>query len=150
MTFAFPDIPTPVARLLETAVYTVSELPHLRSIENRAQVVRNALLYSGAVSLRQLALRGYFRDALETWRAETGFSSLLEDKRAHSAYRRIVNMGEDIIPLILQEIQTRPGLIFMALHDITGQDPIAPEHRGRVGEMIRDWLKWGTEHGYIQ
>jgi hypothetical protein len=143
MTFVFPDLPT--ATLLETAPYTVSELPNLRSIERSALLVRNALIYSPAASLRQVALRGYFREALRKWREGTQLSSLLEDKRAHPAYRRIVDMGEDVIPLILEEIKARPDLIFMALHDITGEDPITPEHRGRVREMIQDWLRWESE-----
>ena len=149
MTLAFIDAPAPtsIPRLFDIAPYSVSELPHLRAIEGNAQRARRDLLSSGTVSLRHIVVREYFRGALEKWRSETGFSSLLEEQRAHPEYRHIVEMGNDAIPLILEEIEIRPGLIFMALHDITGEDPIAPEHRGRVGEMIQDWLRWGAERG---
>jgi len=149
VTLAFVDAPT-ATMTFESASYSVTELMQLRTVEGKAQQVQHDLLNSGATFLRRAWLRQYFHDALERWQNATATSSLLEDKRSHPLYRRIVDMGEDVIPLILEEVGIRPSLIFTALHDITGADPILPEHRGRVGDMIRDWIDWGVQHGYMR
>jgi hypothetical protein len=149
MSLALADTQTPLPQLLQTEVYAVQELAEVRVIDTQAQLWRYALL-GETVSLRSVMLREYLRDWLERWRSEAGFSSLLMDKRTHPIYQRIVEMGEEAIPLLLEEIQSRPSFVFMALHDITGDDPIAPEHRGRLEAMIEDWLRWGTERGFTR
>ena len=149
MSLALADTQTPLPQLLQTEVYAVQELTEARGIDTRAQRARYALL-AETVSLRSVMLREYLRDWLEKWRREMGFSSLLMEKRTHPIYQRIVEMGEEAIPLLLEEIQSRPSFIFMALHDITGDDPIPPEHRGRLGPMIEDWLRWGAERGFTK
>jgi hypothetical protein len=147
MTLALADVQTPLPQLLQTEVYTVQELPQLRLIDAAAQRALHALVAPDVVSLRAIVLRQYFMDALQEWRNEVGFSSLLEEKRTTATFRRIVDMGEEAIPFLLEEIASRPSLMFMALHEITGDDPIAPDHRGRVTAMVEVWLRWGREHG---
>jgi hypothetical protein len=120
----------------------------MRGVDAAAQRAFYALLAPDIVSLREVVLQQYFQDALKKWRDEVGISSLVSEKRASPAYQRIVDMGEEAVPLLLEEIASRPSLIFMALHDITGEDPIVPDHQGRVSAMTEDWLKWGTEHGF--
>jgi len=150
VTLALADVQTPLPQLLQTEVYTVQELPQLRLIDAAAQRALYALVAPDTVSLRAMVLRQYFVDALQEWRNEVGFSSLLAEKRTTVTFRRIVDMGDEAIPFLLEEIASRPSLILMALHEITGDDPIAPDHRGRVAAMVEDWLKWGTDRGFIR
>ena len=95
-------------------------------------------------------LRQHLTRLHSRWHTETRYSSSLEGKKAHSAYRAIVAMGDEAIPLILESLASRPDFLVMALHDITREDPVAPEHHGRVSDIVQDWLRWGTEHGYRQ
>ena len=81
-----------------------------------------------------------FNDLAETWRRETGPLSSLEDKFAHPAYQKIIGMGEDAVPLLLDEMRLRPGHWFWALKQITGQSPMRPEHAGSLRRMTEDWL----------
>ncbi len=75
--------------------------------------------------------------------------SSLEEKFAHPAYQRIVEMGVDAIPLLLHEMEHRPGHWFWALKHITGENPMRPEHAGNLKCMTEDWLAWGKERGYV-
>ena len=150
MTLALADVQTPLRQLLRTEAYTVQELPELSGIEVQVSRAHYELLGREAISPRQVMVRDQFRAALEKWRSETELSSMLSEKRAHPAYQEIVNLGEEAIPLILEEIESRASFIFMALHDITGRNPIPQEDRGRVARMIEAWSRWGSEHGFRQ
>lgn len=69
-----------------------------------------------------------------------------------SSYRKIISMGGMVVPLILKELQkpkSSPYYWFAALSEITGENPVPPEHVGRLRLMDEDWLKWGHEKGLI-
>jgi len=57
-------------------------------------------------------------------------------------------MGSTAVPLILQRLATAPDYWFWALKAITGDDPVAEEHRGDLKAMTKAWLEWGRKHGY--
>jgi len=83
------------------------------------------------------------------WEAETAHISSMTKIVMHPAYQQIIGMGQIAIPLILSEMGKKPDHWFWALRSITGEDPVLPEHRGRLKQMTEDWLKWGRENGYI-
>jgi len=139
-----------LTNVLRRSVYAVRELHGVIAIDAGARAAHYQFLDSPAVLPRREMLREHLVGLHRQWRAETGYSSSLAAKKAHPAYSEIVAMGEEAIAAILESIATQPDLLVMALHDITHQDPIAAEHRGRLSEMAGDWLRWGTEHGYRQ
>lgn len=149
MSLTLADVQTPLAQLLHGEPYLIQEMAEVRVIHTQARA-QLAMLAHETSSLRSVMLGEYFRMTLARWHDETESSSLLAEKRAHPAYRQIVGLAEEAIPLILKEIEVRPSFIFMALHDITGENPIANEHQGLLRSMIEDWLKWGTERGFRQ
>jgi len=79
------------------------------------------------------------------WEAETAFLSSVSDIAMHPAYQQIIGMGSVAVPLILREMKKEPGHWFWALKSITGEDPVPPEHRGKITAMTEDWLLWGAE-----
>ena len=89
-----------------------------------------------------------FQRLAATWRAETAYLSSLTDMTAHPAYREIVSMGQDAVPLLLRDLEKEPEHWFMALAEITGANPVPPQHAGNIDRMAADWLRWGREHGY--
>ena len=63
-------------------------------------------------------------------------------------YREVVAMGQAVIPLLLAELEREPDFWFAALREITGANPVLPEHRGNLRAMSDDWLAWGRQLGY--
>lgn len=83
-----------------------------------------------------------FYDAYSALRAETEHSSLMQDTLASPHFQRIVDLGEKAIPLIIHELYKEPSMIFLALHEITGENPIPQSARGKPREIVEAWLLW--------
>jgi hypothetical protein len=65
-------------------------------------------------------------------------------------YQQIIGMGQEAVPLILEELQREPNQWFWALEAITEANPVPLEAAGKVGQMAEAWLAWGREHGFLQ
>ena len=78
---------------------------------------------------------------------ECAYFSSMHQVAQHPAYVEIVGMGPRALPLILKELERRPAHWFWALHAITQENPVLPEHRGVIAEMAQDWLNWAEEKG---
>lgn len=147
MTYA-PARAKPLGELLRPSAYTVSELRGLNAIEVLARRAHYELIGSHALSVRRGMLGEHLRGLHQQWRAETGHLSSLELRKEHPAYKAIVAMGDEAIPLILDSLAAKPDLLVMALHDITREDPVLPDHHGRLSAIVQDWLRWGQERGH--
>ena len=91
----------------------------------------------------------FFHSVREEWLQERPRGADVAGMVAHPSYQRIIEMGEEAVPLILQELQKRPDHWFPALHTITGADPV-PEHaQGNLSKMTDAWLNWGHKNGYL-
>jgi hypothetical protein len=96
-----------------------------------------------------LSLMQQFQGLAESWRTGTQWFSSLDDIAAHPAYRQIIAMGRDVLPILLEEMRLRPDHWSMALHAITGENPVKDEHRGNVKLMAQDWVDWGKQRGFL-
>ena len=90
-----------------------------------------------------------FRDLAVRWREETFGQSLAAPGILHPAYLRIIGMGEQAIPWILEELEERGGQWYVALQSITGEDPVAKEDRGQRPKMRAAWQEWGRINRWI-
>lgn len=150
MTYAFANFPASLVGLLQRSIYAVRELPGVVAVDAAARHAHYSLVGSPAMSVRRGMLRQHLAGLHQQWSAATRYSSSLADRQAHPAYSSILEMGDEAIPLILESIASQPSFLVMALHDITGEDPVLPEHHGRMADIVHDWLRWGTERGYRQ
>ena len=78
------------------------------------------------------SVRQVFEELADTWRTETAFQSSVSDITTHPAYRAIVEMGHNAVPLILRSLDQSPDHWFVALSAITGANPTSSEDRGNV------------------
>jgi len=83
-----------------------------------------------------------FRQLADEWIADTEFQSSMTRITAHPSYRKIISLGQEVLPLILRELGTRPRPWFSALHEITGHDPVQPHERGDMAAMAAAWQRW--------
>jgi hypothetical protein len=95
-------------------------------------------------------LEQQFRSLASSWKqAESAsVSSSLSDLFSHPAYRQIIAIGKEAVPLLLAELEREPDWWFAALKELTGADPVPPASRGNLAEMTTAWLKWGRAEGY--
>jgi hypothetical protein len=82
------------------------------------------------------------------WKSETGFLSSTAKMAEHPAYQEIISMGDEVVPFILRELETKPDHWFKALRAITGAQPVPAADSGNVPAMAKAWLSWGRKHGY--
>jgi hypothetical protein len=90
-----------------------------------------------------------FQNLAEQWRNETGHISNMLYKYMNRNYQKIIAKGPDVIPLILEELQTNPNHWFWALEVITNENPVKQEHTGYIDLMAGDWIEWGISKGYL-
>jgi hypothetical protein len=84
------------------------------------------------------------------WKADIGPESTTIGIATHPAYLAIIKLGEDVIPLILQDLQKQPNHWFIALKSLANNfSPVKPEDAGNVKKMTEAWLKWGKDNGKL-
>lgn len=89
-----------------------------------------------------------FKRLAQQWKEETWHCSSIYKITMHSAYQKIMAMGPDAIPLILQDLSRETNFWFWALRNMAGEDPVPKEARGKTEEMAKAWLEWGMKKGY--
>ena len=94
------------------------------------------------------ATRDRFRRLMAELRAEKMHSSAIEDWVLHPAYLRLIGMGADAVPLVIAELQRRPGPWFTALYAITEAEPVPPEDEGNMQKMTEAWVRWASQNSY--
>ena len=104
--------------------------------------MRGAAAIDGAEA-EEAALERRFLELAERWRFETGCLAFWAYMVDNDAYREIVAMGDAAVPWILRELERRDAPWFLALADITGENPAAEATSGKVDEIADAWLNWG-------
>ena len=150
MTYAAPRRRSEV--LLEDTLaptnYATRELRGVTTVDAYARRAYWHLFGSPSVSHRRTAVHDRVAQLHRLWTDATRYDSSLEIKRRHPAFRHIVALGDEAIPVILDFLAAHPDHLVMALKDITHEDPVLPAHRGRFPDMVNDWITWGREHGH--
>jgi hypothetical protein len=91
-----------------------------------------------------------FKRLVSDWKHQRNeYSSDPRELAMCPAYQKIIAMGPEVIPLVLNELRRTPDHWFWALDMLTDANPIRPEHGGNFGEMVDDWLRWGRDNGFI-
>ena len=90
-----------------------------------------------------------FQELREEWKENTAVLSSITEIAMHPAYQQIIGMGPVAVQFIMQEMLREQDHWFWALRSIAGEDPVPPEHRGRMEEMTGAWLSWGQRQGYL-
>lgn len=105
---------------------------------------------SSAMTYREAAMAEQFQTLADKWREFTRFRSSLTEITDNPVYRAIIQLGDDVVPLLLRELQRQPEPWFAALREITGEDPVSPSQRGDMRAMTQSWLRWGRQRRLIR
>ncbi len=96
------------------------------------------------------SLEARFRSLAKRWKKDTELDSSITRMIRHSAYQEIIGMGEQVVPLLLDELRREPDFWFAALQKITGVDPVPKASAGKINEMTKAWIDWGRDKGLLQ
>ena len=99
-------------------------------------------------TLKQTEMKKTFDRVAKAWKQEAGQHSSVSRIAMHPAYQRIIAMGQDAVPLILEDLRKAPHHWFWALSAITNESPIPSESRGDLKAMSDAWIAWGRKKGH--
>jgi hypothetical protein len=94
-------------------------------------------------------LSAIFSELAVQWKEDTWFLSSSAQISRHPAYRKIIDMGDTVISLILEDLRRAPDQWFAALSAITGLNPVPEDDAGIVEKMRDAWLQWGRQNNFI-
>lgn len=87
------------------------------------------------------SLRERFGALADSWIVETRLSSSVTDTFMHPAYQQIIGLGPDVLPLILEDVESGELHWGWALQALTGHDAAAGAHT--LPEARDAWIHWG-------
>jgi hypothetical protein len=94
-------------------------------------------------------LRNRFQRLAADWKQRSRHLSNTAQMAMLASYQRIIGMGTDALPMILEELERDPDQWFWALEAITDEDPVPPEAKGKVVQMAQAWIGWGKQRGLL-
>jgi hypothetical protein len=97
-------------------------------------------------------LANRFNALAAQWSRERGISSSLSKVALCPSYQKIIGLGPDVVPLILQRLEEEnehPDYWFWALESITHDNPVSEGDVGNFRAMAKAWLAWGHSHGKL-
>jgi hypothetical protein len=94
----------------------------------------------------QPAIKSVFYNLYEKWEEEIKYQSSTDAIANNPFFNKIVNLGKDVIPYIIEVLRDTPGFLIIALHKITGVNPVKPENRGYIKKMSDDWIAWWEQN----
>lgn len=96
---------------------------------------------------RPLELR--FQELASRWSRATAHISSIEDLVSHPDYQAIIDLGWDVVPLLLLDLQRNRRFWFPALNTITKVRPFDHSEAGNGRRMTNAWIRWGKRKGLI-
>lgn len=145
MKYAVAEKPTPLRRLLSPESYD-STGPDLDRLFEKVLRAREHYYAEATMLRRAQTLETVFGELANDWIVDTRFQSSMTRITSHPAYRKIISLGQEVLPLILRDLATSPKPWFAALREITGTDPVQPHERGNVRAMTSAWLRWAQNN----
>jgi hypothetical protein len=101
------------------------------------------------VQYKKTTLEETFAQLVKTWHHNKEYTSSMSAITQDPAYLEIIDLGPAVVPLIFKEMQRKPDYWFVALRQLTGQNPVTPDQRGNLPKMTSSWLAWAKEQGFI-
>ena len=94
-------------------------------------------------------LRAEFARLASSWKTGSHRAFDVAQMIEHPDYQRIIELGEQAVPLILEELARETDHWFPALRQLTRTSPVPADSRGNPAQMREAWLRWGRDHGLI-
>lgn len=93
-------------------------------------------------------LKDKFNSLVDIWEQNTAFESSISNIIEDDYFKKIVDMKNKAIPLIIDEIEREPSVLVWALNIITGKS-MSSGGRETIEQVCKKWVKYYRE-GRIQ
>jgi len=100
-------------------------------------------LKQAQIAIEEPTVEEKFRQLANELSRETRLVSSLTAITAHPKYRQIVNLGWEIVPLLIDDMAKNKRFWLPALREITGIQPYDSADAGNSKIMIEAWVNWG-------
>jgi hypothetical protein len=117
-----------------------------RSIMNAKRESLHNFIFSSVYTKVQIrsALNVQFLKLKSLWLEETKYLSNSDLIYRNNNYKKILEIGSEIIPILIDDLRKNEIDWFNALEVLTGSNPVLEEHRGIYDKMKNDWLNWAS------
>lgn len=152
-----PELPPstgPVRRLV-----TVADTQYIEQQVTRPQTLNVGDLTVTFGSSADASISGHTQVSLETerqfralaerWYLDTMPLSSYVEKILHPSYQKILVLGKQAVPFIMDELEDMPNDWFWALRMLTDADPVPPTSAGNMQVMADAWLQWWQNEGPV-
>jgi len=78
---------------------------------------------------------------LDSFRQSTAVYSATWQIKSHPSFQNVRDLGWSAVPSLINRLSDPCVQWLIALSEITGDDPVLPEHAGEVRMMAEDWKK---------
>lgn len=95
--------------------------------------------------LKNESLFEEFERLKNLWLEETKYTSIPSQIYGNNYYKRIIKMGEEVLPFIILDLKQNYNNWFFALQEITKTNAIKNEHIGDFKAMANDWIEWSEK-----
>lgn len=89
-------------------------------------------------------IKSTFNEYNYVLKKQTQFSSSLNKE----SYNSIINLGKDVIPLIIDDLIKTDSHWFYALSEIANFNPVQEKHQGIIPLMKKDWIEWAKQNNF--
>jgi hypothetical protein len=100
-------------------------------------------------SAEPLSVEYKFLQLANEWEKDTAYVSSVTDLKTHPLYKKIIDLGWDVVPFLLKDLEVNKRFWFPALAAITKIRPFDPSDAGNGAVMMQAWLTWGKRKGLI-
>src|SRR5947209_11570031 len=97
--------PPPIMHQLDEEAYGTGASHELAHIRYAAARLWQGYRESSALTYREAAIADAFNALAQQWREETRFQSSVTAITAHPAYRAVVALGDEVVPVLLRELR---------------------------------------------
>src|SRR3989338_972459 len=100
-------------------------------------------------SFEPSTLERQFESLTKQWIQDTSYHTSPTLITRHPAYQGLLKLGKPILPLVIRNLEIRPGNWFHLLADLADANPVPHVHRGNIFMMRHYWLNWARKNGYL-
>jgi hypothetical protein len=98
---------------------------------------------------QEQTLEERFHSLASAWSDETMHLSSVSATINNRHYQEIIDMGWDVLPVMLDDLRSNKRFWFPALAAITGIRPFDSNDLSNPRRMAEAWIRWGKNKGLI-